>query len=135
MLIEIIQTGIPILCLIALVVIMGKLRGIPKTYDHIFLSHNVKIEGEERIIEVLKSDSMKAQESIKSLSSEVKSMEKKLVKDIEVLCEKIDEINSLDEEERAEIFAEGESQARIQAEMDFMCNNSSTSAPVKEKDK
>ena len=57
------------------------------------------------------------------------------MKDIDALFEKIDEINSLDDEERAEIFAEGESQARIQAEMDFMCNNSSTSAPVKEKDK
>ena len=46
MLIEIIQTGIPILCLIDLVIIMRKLREMHETYNHILVSHNVRIEGE-----------------------------------------------------------------------------------------
>ena len=135
MLIEIIQTGIPILCLIDLVIIMRKLREMNKTYNHIIAGHNVRIEAEASIIEVLKSDSMKAQESIKSLLSKMNSMEKNLMKSTEMLGEKIDEIHSLDDEERQEIFDEGERHARLEAEMQFMCENSSTSAPVKEKDK
>ena len=138
MFIEIIQTGIPILCLIALVVIMTKLKVIPKTYDHIFLSHNVKIEGEERVIQILKSDSMKieilksdlmkAQESIKSLSSKVNSMEKHMVKSMSILGEKIDEINSLDDEARAETFYAGRLYERSE-------EISLPSAVVKKKDK
>ena len=128
MLIEIIQTGIPILCLIDLVIIMRKLREMHETHNHIIAGHNVRIEAEASIIEVLKSDSMKAQESIKSLSSKVNSMEKHMVKSMMILGEKIDEIPFLDDKTLADTFYAGRLYERSE-------EISLPSAVVKKKDK
>ena len=128
MLIEIIQTGIPILCLIDLVIIMRKLREMHETHNHIIAGHNVRIEAEASIIEVLKSDSMKAEESIKRLSSKVNSMEKHMAKCMSILAEKIDEIPFLDDEARAETFYAGRLYERSE-------EISLPSAVVKKKDK